>query len=273
MRKLTSYSHTGPPITSLRGILPDRPWPFRPAIYIGITCVTVKNACWTRSSHRAGPSRAEPSRHGPCPGFTGPAPYRPERSESDRRHAPTIKAAQMPVHCLHPPHRPGCIVRWTWRLIAGRLCGSLRPWVPTVVSELRRGPRGLTSHSTGLQASLSPGTAAEVALVKPEDRWRASVWDARRPVPAWSCSDTVTAETGGTREVSRGFVIGWCQLALQVIGYVTIEVWMLFNPRPTGGGGYFEPPPSRFLAISSKPMQVSPPNLQYPLSQHFYTLC
>ena len=44
------------------------------------------------------------------------------------------------------------------------------------------------------------------------------------------------------------------------------------NPRPTGGGGYFEPP-SRFLAISSKPLQVSPPNLQYPLSQHFYTLC
>ena len=43
-------------------------------------------------------------------------------------------------------------------------------------------------------------------------------------------------------------------------------------PRPTGGG-YFEPPPSRFLAISSKPMQVSPPNLQYPISQHFYTLC
>ena len=44
-----------------------------------------------------------------------------------------------------------------------------------------------------------------------------------------------------------------------------------FNPRPTGGG-YFEPP-SRFLAISSKPMQVSPPNLQYPVSQHIYTLC
>ena len=38
------------------------------------------------------------------------------------------------------------------------------------------------------------------------------------------------------------------------------------------GGGYFEPP-SRFLAISSKPMQVSLPNLQYPLSQHFYILC
>ena len=33
-------------------------------------------------------------------------------------------------------------------------------------------------------------------------------------------------------------------------------------------GGYFEPP-SRFLPISSKPMQVSPPNLQYPLSQYF----
>ena len=38
------------------------------------------------------------------------------------------------------------------------------------------------------------------------------------------------------------------------------------------GGGYFEPP-SGFLAISSKPMQVSQPNLQYPLSQQFYTLC
>ena len=37
-------------------------------------------------------------------------------------------------------------------------------------------------------------------------------------------------------------------------------------------GGYFEPP-SRFLAISSKPMQVSPPNLQYPLFQQCYTLC
>ena len=45
------------------------------------------------------------------------------------------------------------------------------------------------------------------------------------------------------------------------------------NPRLTGGGLFRAPPPSRFLAISSKPMQVSPPNLQYLLSQHFYTLC
>ena len=37
--------------------------------------------------------------------------------------------------------------------------------------------------------------------------------------------------------------------------------------RRSGGGG--SKPPSRFLAISSKPMQVSPPNLHYPLSQHF----
>ena len=44
-------------------------------------------------------------------------------------------------------------------------------------------------------------------------------------------------------------------------------------PAPTGGGGGYFEPPSRFLTISSKPMQVSPPNLQYPLSQHFYTLC
>ena len=35
------------------------------------------------------------------------------------------------------------------------------------------------------------------------------------------------------------------------------------NPRPTGGGGYFEPP-SRFLAISSKPMQVSQAKLAVP---------
>ena len=46
----------------------------------------------------------------------------------------------------------------------------------------------------------------------------------------------------------------------------------LINPRPTGGGA-ISSPPSGFLAISSKPMQVSPPNLQYPLSQQFYTLC
>ena len=42
---------------------------------------------------------------------------------------------------------------------------------------------------------------------------------------------------------------------------------------PLGGGLFRAPPPSGFLAISSKPMQVSPPNLQYPLSQQFYTLC
>ena len=39
------------------------------------------------------------------------------------------------------------------------------------------------------------------------------------------------------------------------------------------GGGAISSPPSHFPAISSKPMQVSSPNLQYPLSQHFYTLC
>ena len=49
--------------------------------------------------------------------------------------------------------------------------------------------------------------------------------------------------------------------------------WMDLNPRPTGGGLFRAPPPSGFLAISSKSMQVSPPNLQYPLSQQFYTLC
>ena len=35
---------------------------------------------------------------------------------------------------------------------------------------------------------------------------------------------------------------------------------LAFNPRPTGGG-LFRAPPSRFLAISSKSMQLSPPNL------------
>ena len=42
------------------------------------------------------------------------------------------------------------------------------------------------------------------------------------------------------------------------------------NPRPTEG--YFESP-SRFLAIASIPMELSPPNLQYPLFQQFYTFC
>ena len=49
------------------------------------------------------------------------------------------------------------------------------------------------------------------------------------------------------------------------------ETWVLTRAQ-LGGGGLFQAP-SRFLAISSKPMQVAPPNLQYPLSQHFYTLC
>ena len=51
-----------------------------------------------------------------------------------------------------------------------------------------------------------------------------------------------------------------------------IHILKFVNPRPTGGGA-ISSPPSRFLAISSKPMQVSPPNLQYPLFQHCYTLC
>ena len=55
----------------------------------------------------------------------------------------------------------------------------------------------------------------------------------------------------------------------QVVTQSLIAV--MLNPRPTGGA--ISSPLSRFLAISSKPMQVSPPNLQYPLSQHFYTLC
>ena len=35
-------------------------------------------------------------------------------------------------------------------------------------------------------------------------------------------------------------------------------------PAPHWGGGYFEPPPSRFLAISSKPLQVSTAKLAVP---------
>ena len=64
------------------------------------------------------------------------------------------------------------------------------------------------------------------------------------------------------------------QLTVSLFTHTTTSTTktVAINPRPTGGGGYFEPP-SRFLAISSKPLQVSPPNLQYPLSQHFYTLC
>ena len=47
----------------------------------------------------------------------------------------------------------------------------------------------------------------------------------------------------------------------------------IVNPAPHWGRGAISSPLSRFLEISSKPLQVSPPNLQYPLSQHFYTLC
>ena len=57
-------------------------------------------------------------------------------------------------------------------------------------------------------------------------------------------------------------------LTLACLASLTLQL----TRAPLGGGGYFEPP-SRFLAISSKPLKVSPPNLQYPLSQHFYTLC
>ena len=49
-------------------------------------------------------------------------------------------------------------------------------------------------------------------------------------------------------------------------------LWLCLTRAPLGGGA-ISSPPSRFLAISSEPLQVSPPNLQYPLSQHFYTLC
>ena len=47
------------------------------------------------------------------------------------------------------------------------------------------------------------------------------------------------------------------------INFGFTEIYYLTR-APLGGGGYFEPP-SRFLAISSKTMQVSSPNLQYPL--------
>ena len=49
--------------------------------------------------------------------------------------------------------------------------------------------------------------------------------------------------------------------------------------RPSASLVIINPPwglfraPSRFLMISSKPMQLSSPNLQYPLSQQFCTLC
>ena len=59
---------------------------------------------------------------------------------------------------------------------------------------------------------------------------------------------------------------------VEMSNILVLFIIMVINPRPTGGRGYFEPP-SRFLAISSTPMQVSPPNLQYPPSQQFYTFC
>ena len=71
---------------------------------------------------------------------------------------------------------------------------------------------------------------------------------------SWQCRCMACIPKRTTETHSKGFV---------VIGILT--------RAPLGGGGYFESP-SCFLAIFSKPMQVSPPNLQYPLSQHLYTL-
>ena len=51
------------------------------------------------------------------------------------------------------------------------------------------------------------------------------------------------------------------------------EYYLNSLTRAPLGGGAISSPPSGFLAISSKSIQVSPPNLQYPLSQQFYTLC
>ena len=70
----------------------------------------------------------------------------------------------------------------------------------------------------------------------------------------------------------------WCQpsmfyLALLRCFLVDGFRWQPLTYAPLGGGGAISSPPSSFLAISSKPMQVSPQNLQCPLSQHFYALC
>ena len=78
----------------------------------------------------------------------------------------------------------------------------------------------------------------------------------------WACS--VSRDKDGD---TRIWVPGLTFSAL-----IVRKEWNCILTRaPLGEGGYFEPP-SRFLAISSKPMQVSPPNVQYPLSLQFYTL-
>ena len=51
-----------------------------------------------------------------------------------------------------------------------------------------------------------------------------------------------------------------------------IEVHLMLTRAPLGGGA-ISSPPLVFLRYLLNQWQVSPPNLQYPLSQQFYTLC
>ena len=77
---------------------------------------------------------------------------------------------------------------------------------------------------------------------------------------------------GGQWSVVSGLILRSVVVLLCCYSVIS-DLSLVSRPRaPLGGGGYFESP-SRFLAISSKPMQISPPNLQYSLSQHFYILC
>ena len=79
--------------------------------------------------------------------------------------------------------------------------------------------------------------------------------------------------SGGSGSGGSGSGSGSGSASLDAKFGATLRAAVRNLSRAPLGGLFRAPLPSRFLTISSKPMQVSPPNLQYPLSQQFYTLC
>ena len=124
-----------------------------------------------------------------------------------------------------------------------------------------------------------PKVAQGLPIRYPKTRWRYAPPLAKKPqgcTPPPCAGEGITSHGWGIsarahvqtsllylRNGSADWVQFWC---------VSWESWTRCLTRAPLGGGAISSSP-RFLAISSKPMQVSSPNLQYPLSQQFYTLC
>ena len=73
-------------------------------------------------------------------------------------------------------------------------------------------------------------------------------------------------------------ILNWTPISIGVIKWITVHsrtrggIMLPHIQYSTKVFGALEPP-SRFLAISPKQMQISTPNFQHPLSHPFHTLC